>query len=222
MPDLTPPGFTDRSFAFFEGLAAHNDREWVHANADILEDAVDAPFVEVLAALSDRLGDAEVALRGSRDTMFRLNRDLRFTKDKAPYNTHRGALLTPTGAKDEDGPLRYLHLDAGGGFAFCGWHAMEAGELEPMRRRILDRAEAFDDVLATLRDAGLDLDRDDALKSMPRGLKGEAAHRHAEVMKLKSLGTRRALPKVAWTSGDVIDRVERMARATMPLLAFLR
>lgn len=222
MPDITPPGFTARTFGWFEDLATHNDKEWVHAHSDTFDELVDRPFREVLAALTDRLSDAEVPLKGSEETTFRLNRDVRFTKDKSPYNTHRAALLTPSGKKDEDAALLYLHLAADGGFAFCGWHAMEAGELEPMRRRVLERAEAFDEVLAALEGEGLALDRDDALKTMPRGFEGEAAHRHAEIVRLKTLGTRLDLPKVAWTSGDVIDRVEGLARGTMPLLTFFR
>lgn len=220
MPGITPPGFTNRTFDYFEGLAAHNGKEWVHANADTFDAVIDAPFAEVLAALTDRLSDAEVPLTGSSDTTFRMNRDVRFTKDKSPYSTHRAAVLTPSGAKDEDGAVLYLHLAADGGFAFCGWHAMEAGELEPMRRRIIDRADAFDGVLAALDKAGLALDRADALTSMPRGFEDMDGHRHAGIVRLKSLGLRRDLPKVAWTSGDVTDRVEELARGAMPLLRF--
>ncbi|WP_179378718.1 TIGR02453 family protein [Jannaschia marina] len=222
MPNATKPCFSARSFQFFEDLARENTTHWFDENRDIYDEAVDAPFQHVLSDLSERLSDAEVPLRGSEETCFRINRDVRFTHDKTPYNLCRSALLTPSGRRSEAGALFYLQFASAGGMTFCGFHALDATTLAPMRRQVLDAPEDFDEVLERLDAAGCALETDDALAAMPRGFEACADHRHADILRLRTLGVRRPLPKVAWTSGDVVDRCETMAREVMPLLAFFR
>lgn len=57
---------------------------------------------------------------------------------------------------------------------------------------------------------------------MPRRFEPHAGDLHAEIIRLKPLIVYEDLPKAAWTSGDVADRIERLARDAMPLLAFGR
>ncbi|MEL6608035.1 MAG: TIGR02453 family protein [Pseudomonadota bacterium] len=220
MKDTQPHGFTDKSFEFLEGLAANNDRDWFNEHKPTFQEYLETPFANLLEALSNRLADADVTLEGSKKTMFRMNRDVRFSEDKSPYKTAVSGLLTRDGTKKEMGGIVYVHMDAGGGFAGTGWHNLQAKQLAPMRDKIVEKAEHFDDVLAALDEAGLALDTDNSLSSMPRGYTEHEDHRHAEKIKLKSFLIRMDLPKVAWTSGDVVDRVEGLARGAMPLLRF--
>ncbi|CTQ49846.1 TIGR02453 family protein [Jannaschia donghaensis] len=214
------PRFTDASFAFFKDLAANNRTDWFDAHRSDFDESVDAPFQAVLVALSDRLAYVPVSLRGSKETCFRMRRDVRFTQDKTPYVLNRSALLTRSGRKTEAGPVFYLQFASGGGMMFCGFHALDTASLNPMRRRIVERADSFDDALVVLGDAGFSLTREDQLSTMPSGFEAEKDHRHADILKLKTLGVRQVLPRTAWTSGDVVGRAETMAKATMPLLAF--
>ncbi|MGJ8560578.1 MAG: DUF2461 domain-containing protein [Litorimonas sp.] len=217
MSDL---GFTKASFDFLADLSDNNNKAWFDENKPVFETYLKAPFVTLLAVLSARLSDADIPMQGSKKTLFRMHRDIRFSKDKRPYKTNTGALMTPDGRKNEKAPILYLHMDATGGFAAAGFYKFKASDLEPIRQRMLDKADEFDAVLSDLEKAGLTLMRPDPLKSMPRGFKGAEDHRHADKLQLKSLIVEVDLPKVAWTSGDVVNQVETFARAAMPLLRF--
>jgi len=181
---------------------------------------VEAPFIDLLETMSNRLTDAKRPLQGGKCTMFRMNRDVRFSEDKSPYKTSVGGLLSPTGTKSESAGIVYVHLDATGGFTAAGFYNLTSKQLGPMRDAMVDRADAFDKVLNALHATGRDLDRSMSLSSMPKGFAEHAEHRHANVIKLKSLMVRQDIPKKDWLSGDVIDHVEALARDCMPLLTF--
>lgn len=213
-------GFSDASFAFLSQLEHNNNRDWFNANKSRFKSDVEAPFIDLLEALSNRLTDAKRPLMGGKSTMFRMNRDVRFSEDKSPYKTNVGGLLSPTGTKSELAGIVYVHLDKKGGFTVAGFYNLSPKQLGPMRDAMVERAEALDQVLSALHATGRDLDRSMSLSSMPKGFTEHAEHRHADVIKLKSLMVRQDIPKEDWLSGDVIDHVEALARDCMPLLTF--
>ena len=217
MPDVE---FTTSSFAFLEDLTANNDRDWFTAHKRAFEGELRLPFLDLLERLTERLHDAEIALCGNPKTLFRMNRDVRFSKDKSPYRTSLSALMTPSGTKSEGDGLLYPTIDAAGGFAAVGWHGLSPTTLRPWRMSMVERRGDWDALLRTLSEVDRTLVRADALSAMPRGFEPHAGHPHAEIIRLKSLIVREDLPKAAWTTGDVADRIERLARDVMPLLAF--
>ncbi len=219
---MSDHGFTEKSFAVLGELAQNNDKDWFHAHKDEFETYVEAPFLGLLAALSDRLSGADVPLRGGRTTMFRMNRDVRFSEDKSPYKTAISAVLTPSGTKAEGGGLLYVHVDRTGGFAGTGWYRMSPAALGPFRDAMVEDADRFDAVQAALCEAGRELSPDDSLTAMPRGYSDHHDHRHAQAMRLKSLLVSEDLPKTAFVSGDAEARIAAMALDAMPLLAWGR
>ena len=222
MSACSPNGFTDRSFAFLAGLEKNNNAEWFNENKAVFKDSLERPFAEVLEEVSSRLSEAPVPLRGSRTTMFRMNRDVRFSADRSPYKTAVGGLLTPSGTKVEEAGLVYLHFGVDGGFVAAGLHHPSPKQLGPLRDQMLEDPEEFDAVVEGLREAGLGLDPENSLKTMPRGYSEHAEHRLAWALRLKELITSRRLPRTAWKSGDIADRVEEFARGVTPLLRFVR
>lgn len=213
-------GFSQASFSFLDDLALNNNRDWFVSNKGVFERNLEAPFVRLLEALSNRLSDIDRPLSGGAATVFRMNRDIRFSADKRPYKTNLSGVLTPSGTKKEAGGLVYLHLDSSGGFAAAGFYNLSPADLGPIRDAMIEEAAAFDRVKEALALAGRDVDRTDSLTSMPKGFAEHAAHRHAAEIRLKSLMVRQPLPKESWLSGDVIDHVEKLARDAAPLLAF--
>lgn len=213
-------GFSPASFSFLDDLALNNNRDWFVSNKAIFERSLETPFIHLLEALSNRLSDMDRPLSGGAATVFRMNRDIRFSADKRPYKTNLSGILTPSGTKKEAGGLVYLHLDSSGGFAAAGFYNLSPAELGPIRDAMVEQAEAFDQVKASLAKAGRNLDRSDSLTSMPKGFADHAEHRHAPEIRLKSLMVRQPLPKESWLSGEVVDHVERLARDAAPLLAF--
>ena len=104
-------GFSKDAFGFFKALAFHQNREWFHENKALYESEVKEPMLALLEALSERFKKEKIPLRGDKKSVFRINRDVRFSKNKQPYQTHTGAVLTPSGAKDDPG-LLYIHISA--------------------------------------------------------------------------------------------------------------
>jgi len=216
------PTFTDRSFRFLAELEENNNAPWFNANKTRYTESLRDPFAHLLETLTERLSQSEQPLAGSARTMFRMNRDVRFSADKRPYKTAVSGLLTPSGTKDEDAGLVYLHLDVDGGFVAGGLHHPTPQQLAPARDHILARPQEFTDLVGRLHEAGLSLDDEDSLKAMPRGYSTASDHPLAWALRLKSWIVVQPLPKVAWTSGDVVDRVEDFVRGIDPLLRFVR
>lgn len=218
---MTPDhAFDAQSFAFLETLAAHNDRDWFTANKAVFATRLERPFIHLLETLSNRLADAPLPVSGGKATVFRMNRDVRFSEDKRPYKTNLSGLLTASGTKKEAGGIVYLQLDATGGFAAAGYYGLSPAELGPIRDAMIARTGDFAAIKAGLTQAGRDLDRGDSLTAMPKGFAEHADHSHAAEIRLKSLILREDLGRDLWLSGEVVDRVERLVRDAMPLLAF--
>lgn len=214
-------GFTATSFDWFEGLHANNDTEWFDEHRDTWESHVREPFVGLLEELGAALAGTSMPLRGGSQTLFRINRDLRFTDDPRPYNEQVSGLLTPAGTKDESGPLLYLYVGRDGGGVGGGMHRPKAARLKPVRQRMVDEPERFDEVLAALAAVDADLDRERAVKTMPRGFADAADHRHADVIALTQLVAMRPLPKQAFLDDTVVDRVVAFADGVKPLYRFV-
>ncbi len=213
---------SEATFDLLTGLAADNSKAWFDAHRDAMREHVQAPFAEVLAAVSERLADGPLPLKGGEDTMFRMNRDVRFAKDKSPYNTHVSGVLTRGGTKKEDDGLTYLQMDAHGGLVACGFYNLPPKALAPIRDRIVERAAEFDKAVRMIVDEGFTLADDDVLTGMPNGYAQYADAPFADHLKLKSLVVTSRLPKVAWTSGRVVDEAVRMTTACAGLVAFGR
>ncbi|MEL6475652.1 MAG: TIGR02453 family protein [Pseudomonadota bacterium] len=213
--------FTKKSFELLIDLAANNEREWFKAHKAEFDTWLLDPFAETLEAISNRLGASDMDLRGGKKTMFRMHRDVRFSKDKSPYKTNVSGLLSPCGDKRENEGFAYLQLDAEGGFAAAGRYNLNPKALGPIRDRILEEPDKFGEILDGLRADGLDLDRSMSLSSMPRGYAEHSEHRFASELKLKSMIVREDLPKSAWKNGEVVERVAALGLNARAFIGFV-
>lgn len=217
---MTELNFTPRSFELLEGLTANNEKAWYDEHRKEFEACLRQPFAEVLELATERLEDTGMPLAGGPKTMFRQNRDIRFSKDKSPYSTHVSGLLTPSGTKAEKEGLVYVHLDSVGGFIACGYYQLKAAELALIRDRIVEDPKAFSKVLKDLEKAGLSLSNEDKLKSMPRGYEEHADHEYVDYLKLKSLIVQAQLGREIWLEGEIVDCLVEYARNCASLLKF--
>ena len=217
---MTEPAFIPKSFDLLESLAANNHKTWYDEHRDDFEAYLRKPFAEVLKQATEGLTGTDVPLMGSSKTMFRQNRDIRFSKDKSPYSTHVSGLLTPSGTKAEKAGIVYVHLDSSGGFIACGFYQLKPADLGPIRDRILAKPAEFSGVLEDLDNAGLSLSDEDVLTAMPRGYKKYEEHEHANYLKLKSFMVQIRLGRGAWLDGDIVDCIVEYARSSASLLAF--
>ena len=169
-------GFSNKSFDLLEGIRDNNNREWFHANkADIKEHCQD-PFAFLLVCLTQELSDHSIRLSGGKQTMFRLNRDVRFAKNKDPYNFHVSGTLTRSGQKNEQGGLIYLRLDPTGGRLGAGSWGLNAKRMGRIRDHILENSNRFERLAEALESEGFYFNQDDVLKNMPRGYNEDVDH----------------------------------------------
>jgi uncharacterized protein (TIGR02453 family) len=214
--------FTPDAFAFFAELAQNNDRAWFAANKARYDTAVKAPFADLLARVSLRLDGTAVPFAGGPDTIFRIHRDTRFARDKSPYKTNMGGLLTPTGRKDMSTGMIYIHLDAGGGFVASGIYMPDPPRLAALRDRMVRAPAAFLGMVDALGRAGLVLSDEGNLTRMPKGFDTQADTPLAPHLRRKSLFVQEPLPQSCYLDGSIADRVADHALRAGPLLAFCR
>jgi uncharacterized protein (TIGR02453 family) len=124
---MEAPSFTPGLFAFLRELAANNDREWFTANKARYVAEVQEPALAFVEDVGMRLPEVSRHLvadaRTTGGSLFRIYRDVRFSKDKSPYKTHTGIQFRHAQTRDVHAPGFYLHLEPGTVFVACGvWH----------------------------------------------------------------------------------------------------
>lgn len=145
-----------------------------------------AEFLEDVAVILKGVTDWEPALSTfqPKDCVFRQNRDVRFSANKAPYKTNFAAYFSPKGKKSE-GPGYYMHVQPGGSFMAGGIWMPMAETLKKIRKEIdysgseLEKIEHNSDVQKVFK--GIEGEK---LKTSPRDY--SADHPHIEYLKLKS------------------------------------
>ena len=121
------PRFTPALFGFLRELEQNNDRDWFNANKARYVAEVRDPMLDFIAAFAPHLKKISARYiadpRPNGGSLFRIHRDIRFSKDKRPYKTNAGAQFRHEAARDAHAPGFYLHLEPGGVFAASGvWH----------------------------------------------------------------------------------------------------
>ena len=213
-------GFSAKSFSLLEGLRDNCNREWYHAHkADILEHCVD-PFAFLLTCATQELSDHSVRLSGGKQSMFRLNRDVRFAKDKSPYNHHVSGTLTRSGRKNEQGGLVYLRLDPTGGRLGAGYFGLKAKRMGPIRDRILDNPQGFQEMVEGLAEHSLAFNTESSLSGMPRGYSEHNEHELAWALRMKHFMVSRPIKRNDWKGDAIVQTVVDFAKVTTPILEF--
>ena len=130
--------FTQGFIDFFKQLSRNNKREWFHAHKKDYEGHVKKPFKDFVAEMIDRVSelDSEIDLQ-PKDAIFRIARDIRFSKDKTPYKTWVAAVITPGGRRDAGYPGLYFHFSAEGVAIGGGLYELDKENLLKIRRAIL-------------------------------------------------------------------------------------
>jgi uncharacterized protein (TIGR02453 family) len=136
--------FTNEYHKFFTGLAKNNKKEWFDKNRKIYEQHVKEPFRAFVEEMIVRIhADNPDVLINASEAIFRINRDIRFSKDKTPYKTHLSAVISPGGKKAKDDPGFYFQLGADGIRIYSGIHLPDKDKLEKLRRVIANNLEDF-------------------------------------------------------------------------------
>ncbi|WP_035667811.1 DUF2461 domain-containing protein [Flavobacterium sp. 83] len=208
---------------FLEDLKANNNRDWFLENKKRYE-AVKKDYQQLVTDLLDAMKpmDPSLEMLEVKNCTFRINRDIRFSKDKTPYKSHLGVWLS-SGAKGMNRSGYYIHLEKGGSFIAGGLYCPEAGDLKKMRKEI---AYFYDDLEAVLNEKDFkrefkDFDRNekDTLKNPPRGYEKE--HPAIEFLKLKSFECSQKIDISEVTKKDFVATMSKKLIALKPLNDFI-
>ena len=103
--------FTTDYLQFFKELAPNNNKDWFDLNRKRYENSVREPFKIFVTTLIDEVSkeDPEIQIT-QKEAIFRINRDIRFSKDKTPYKLNNSAIISKKGRKDKSYPGLYVEL----------------------------------------------------------------------------------------------------------------
>ncbi len=211
-------GFGPQILPFFKALAFHQTKDWFDENKALYEREIKTPLGDLVETLSERFAAQGIPLKGTRKgSLFRINRDVRFSKSKDLYKTNCSAVLSRTGTKQEQG-LLYIHFDPQGCFAAGGFWMPEPPELGRMRRAVVHDPAAFSRVVSTLEKAGLSFRDDAKLTRAPKGFEDVTDGAVMDAIKRKSFTVSRPLEDALIHTPDLADRIIAFTRDMLPLL----
>lgn len=214
-------GFGKEALPFLKALGFHQNRDWFHDNKKLYESQLREPLIALVGSASARLTDADIPLRGERKTsLFRINRDIRFAKEKHPYNTHVSAVLTRTGTKKDPGGI-YMHFEAGNCFLASGLWFPPGPQLKALREQIDIRSSAFLTLVADLEKAGLPILHDQMVTRTPAGFKQVTDETLLYWLKHKSFIIQHTLDEAVIHSDALLDEITTFGRHIMPFMQFV-
>ena len=214
---------TKDSLEFLEDLKANNNRNWFLDSKKRYEifkkdyQQLVADFLDAMKPLDPSLEMLEV-----KNCTFRINRDVRFSKDKSPYKDHLGIWLS-SGAKGMNRSGYYVHIAKSGSFIAGGLYCPEAEDLKKMRKEIAYFHDDLEEIIAAgnfKKEFG-DFDRNEKnlLKNPPRGYEKE--HPAIEFLKLKSFETSQKFEIEEVTKKDFVAKMTKRLIVLKPLNDFI-
>jgi len=214
---------TPKLFGFLTELKANNNREWFQANKQRYELQVREPLLRFITNFGLRLAEISphyvADARKSGGSLFRIYRDVRFSKDKTPYKTAAGIQFRHESGKDVHAPGFYLHLEPGGVFMGVGiWHP-DNKTLGKIRDTIIENPDRWQRAKNDVAFAKTFTLGGDSLKRAPKGYDPE--HPLIEDLKRKDFIASTQLTEAEVCASDFIDRFADMCRTTTPFMAFL-
>ncbi|MBK7944372.1 MAG: DUF2461 domain-containing protein [Flavobacteriales bacterium] len=136
--------FTPDYNKFFKDLAKNNNKEWFDANRKRYEASVKKPFEAFVAEAIARIAmhDKAIAIE-PKEAIFRINKDIRFSKDKTPYKLEASAIISPAGRKDHSVPGIYFAFGPEATKFYGGCYQPEKEQLLAIREAIMKDGKGF-------------------------------------------------------------------------------
>lgn len=129
---------------FFRELSKNNNRDWFNENKQRYIESVKDPFYYFIEELIHQINDDDESINITpKEAIFRIYKDVRFSKDKLPYKTAASAIISPKGRKDFTTPGYYIEMDTNGIRFYGGAHFLEKGQLQNLREHIAVNLDEF-------------------------------------------------------------------------------
>jgi uncharacterized protein (TIGR02453 family) len=198
-------GFPADAVDFLAKLEANNNRDWFNAHKADYERACKVPMEELLDDLDQKFGSG-----GSK--VYRIYRDVRFSKDKTPYKTFQAAHFA----------AGYLSLGPDGLYVGTGAFMLDGPTLERYRKAVGDDRTGAELVKAqaALKKKGYVVEgHGDALKTVPRGY--DKDHPRAELLKQKSVLVGKNFAPSEINTAKLVAGVTKVITDVKPLTTWL-
>jgi len=219
VPALAFKGFQPAATRFFKELASNQNRDWFAEHKAEHEQFVKAPIGALVMAVTARLASTPLPLIGNpKRSVFRINRDIRFSADKSPYKTNASCILSRDGSKTSPG-LIYFHLGADEIFVAAGFYMPMPDDLRLLRKGMVQDAQGWLSVRTGLSRQGLSLMTEGALARVPRGFESAPEALHDD-LRLKSWAVSRSIPLRIARSPDLVEAIAELALSCADLLEF--
>jgi uncharacterized protein (TIGR02453 family) len=217
--------FTPESFRFLADLEANNSKDWFETNRARYERHLKAPALDLIEELAPRLGDLDPPLKAEpriNGSLRRINRDVRFSKDKSPYNASLHLIFWAGDHPNRSPGLHVVLRPRGVGYG-TGLYGLGPEQLVRYRDMVADPVEfrALEAALAAAEADGCTLGAPD-LARLPKGY--DADGRQAELLRYKSLVARThgtQAPPEAVAGPDAAEWILDRATALLPLIRWL-
>ncbi|MFM2146216.1 MAG: hypothetical protein RL732_1052 [Bacteroidota bacterium] len=212
-----------QTLQFLRKLKKNNHKAWMDEHRSDYEEAK-KNFESFIQQLIDGHASSDPSLKGiaAKSCIFRINRDIRFSKNKSPYKTNMGAFINKGGKKAVTAGY-YFHLEPGNSFAGGGLYMPQPPELAKVRQEIDYNFTEFKKIITSSSFQSnfgtLDTSEEYQLARLPKGY--ETGHPATAYLKLKSFTAFKTLSDQEVTSKNLLKATLKAFSALQPLLAFL-
>ncbi len=220
-------GFPKSGFQFLQELKENNAREWFEERKVIYEQSLRNPSKSLIEHMDQVFLQEDLPFEASmKKSLFRIHRDIRFSKDKSPYKTNIGITfpVNREGISKEaktEIPGIYLHIEPNACFIAGGLYMPDANQLKSLRARIEEDWETLNelnhnpDFLKEFPDGLHGI----KLKTMPRGFDPE--HPGKEYLRMKQFIVMSMIPDSITQSETLIQLLTKKAKSMAPIMMFL-
>lgn len=206
---------------FLKDLKKNNNKTWFETNRKQYENArIDfTSLVDAIIAATSKFDNALSNLK-AKECMFRINRDVRFSKDKSPYKSNMGAYMNP-GGKKANTPGYYFHCEPGQSFAAGGLYVPEPGALSKVRQEIDYNFDEWNTIInnKNFKKYFAKVDGIEVLIRPPKGY--EADNPAIEFLKMKSFIVSRPLSDAELLDKNLVKEITKTFEAMKPMIDFL-
>lgn len=212
--------FTPDILTFLRNLSENNNRDWFQEN-NALYKSCRENFIQNIELTIHAISEFDSSVKGveAKKSIFRINRDVRFSKDKSPYKTNFGAFVTP-GGRNAGNAGYYLHFEPGASFLAGGIYMPPSPILKAIRQEIFENLGEFEEIVS---DANfikhfkaIDAEK---LKTKPRGFPDD--FEGMEYLRFKHYTVIKPYKDTDFTSPNFFEEVKQTFRALYPLNRFL-
>ena len=134
---------------FFKELAPNNNKDWFDENRARYHENIKKPFEDFVTAVINEMRKTDDSLNITyKDCIFRINRDVRFSKDKSPYKLNRSALISNNGKKEKTIPGLYFELSPEHARVYSGVYQPDKDQLYALREEITENGKEFEKIIS--------------------------------------------------------------------------